>query len=102
MATLQLAPCSIHVRDHDGQIEDTAFDITTADTFFSGIASRIIERDSVLRAFDRILRDVRLNGTCWALQDGRAVDRSEHPEALRHAQLVDVCRRECARHLGLA
>ena len=93
---------SIDIHNYIDQAFDVAFEITTADTFIAGIASKILDRERVTKADRKILNDVRLSGTDWRCDDGELFNLEPYPEINTAARGVEELRAQCRQALELA
>ena len=67
-----LSQSSIEPGNYTGSLFDVAFEITTADTFVAGVASKIIDRDRLTKQDKAIVqRPLLLEGRWWQCDDGQ-------------------------------
>jgi hypothetical protein len=97
-----LTQTSIELGKYSGLLFDLAFEITTAETFVAGVATKIIDH-SRLTAEDRLIvgRPFMLEGRWWKCNSGGVFDLGEHPEISRAAVAIEELRATCERALNL-
>jgi hypothetical protein len=91
---------AIDPAEHDGELGEAAFEITTADTFIAGVAATLLEGKQPDASHRSVLTREYLLGSCWLLSDGRRIDLRHVPEMYAHARLVEQLRKECLRCSG--
>ena len=97
-----LTRSSIELSNYTGSVFDVAFEITTAETFVAGIASKIIGRNRMTAQDKSLVQDPYLrDGRWWQCDNGSVFDLSVNPEINRMAQAVEQLRASCARALKL-
>lgn len=97
-----LARSVIEPGNYTGSLFDVAFEITTADTFVAGVASKIIDGDRMTKEDESIVqRPLLLEGRRWQCEDGSVFDLNKSPEIKRVALAVEQLRATCATALKL-
>ena len=93
---------SIELGKYNGALFDVAFEITTAETFVAGVASKIVDHNQ-LTADDKLIvgRSVMLESRWWKCASGSLFDLNEHPEISRAAIAIEELRAACERALKL-
>ena len=76
-----MAQSAIELHNYTGSLFDVAFEITTADTFIAGVASKIIDGNRMIKKDESIVqRPLLLEWRWWQCEDGSVFDLSESPE----------------------
>jgi len=91
-----LAEHSIDIHEYTGRMFDVVFEIFTADTFVAGIASKLLNGDSVSpeeRVF--IASPMLIEGRWWKCEDGQSVDIRPYPRVQVLADAVEKLRHKC-------
>lgn len=91
-----LAEHSIDIHEYTGRMFDIVFEIVTADTFVAGIASKLLNGDSVSpeeRVF--VASPMLIEGRWWRCDDGQSVDIRPYPKAKVVADAVEKLRHKC-------
>jgi hypothetical protein len=97
----QLQGHHVRVRNYTGAAQDAAFDITTADTFVAGIATQLLDEQTVPHEHRSVVAHPSLReGRYWTLTDGGSLDLAPYPELLAYALAVEAVREQCQRLLG--
>lgn len=93
---------SIELGKYNGALFDVAFEITTAETFVAGVASKIVDHNQ-LTADDKLIvgRPFMLESRWWKRASGSLFDLNEHPEISRAAIAIEELRAACERALKL-
>ncbi len=88
---------SVNPADYEGTLFDVVFDILTADTFVAGIATKILDGESIPHN-ERVIvvRSPLVVKNSW-LYEGRPFDLSAHPTSLAVARAVENTRALCCR-----
>ena len=88
---------SVRAADYEGPLFDVVFDILTADTFVAGIATKILDGESIPHN-ERVIvvRSPLVVKNSW-LYEGRPFDLSAHPAILAVAHAVEHTRDLCCR-----
>ena len=91
---------SIELGNYTGPLFDVAFEITTAETFVGGVASKIIDRDRITKR-DRLVvqHPLLLEGRWWQCDDGNVFDLRVNPEINSRAMTIEKLRATCAKAL---
>jgi hypothetical protein len=90
----------VSVSDYDGAARDVAFDLASADGAVAGIATTILDGQSVPHEHRPVVRQPFLRADGWWLpSDGPPVDLRPYPELLRYATVIEQVRKLCAEHL---
>lgn len=97
-----LMQTSIELGKYNGALFDVAFEITTAETFIAGVASKIVDHNQ-LTADDKLIlgRSVMLESRWWKCESGSLFDLNEHPEISHTAIAIEELRTACERALKL-
>ena len=97
-----LMQTSIELGKYNGALFDVAFEITTAETFVAGVASKIVDNNQ-LTADDRLIVgcSFMLERRWWKCASGSVFDLNEHPEIIRAAIAIEELRSACERALKL-
>jgi hypothetical protein len=97
-ASLQaMSRSSINPADYEGTLFYVVFDILTADTFVAGIATKILDGESIPHN-ERVVvvRSPLVVKGSW-VDEGRTLDLSAHPTVLAVARAVENTRAVCCR-----
>ena len=86
---------SVRAADFEGALFDVVFDILTADTFVAGIATKILDGESIPQN-ERVVvdRSPLVVKNSW-IYEGRPFDLSAHPTILAVARAVENTRALC-------
>jgi hypothetical protein len=92
-----LAQSAIEPGNYTGSLFDVAFEITTAETFIAGVASKIIDGNRITKKDMSIVqRPLLLEGRWWQCDDGSVSDLGVNPEINRRALAIEQLRAACA------
>lgn len=92
-----LSSRSIDLNDYDGELIELAFDITTSDTFISGIADKILSGDTLQNEDRKILaKPLILDEIFWINSDGQLTNLKDDERLFEHAQQIERLRKICA------
>jgi hypothetical protein len=87
---------SLTVHHYSGRVFDAVFDITTADTFVAGVASRLIDGDAAtIEEFGFIGEPMLTEGRWWRCNDGKLFDLEPYPEIKLVAGTIESLRQKC-------
>ena len=88
---------SVRAADFEGALFDVVFDILTADTYVAGVATKILDGESIPHN-ERVVvvRSPLIVKNSW-LYEGRPFDLSAHPTILAVARAVEHTRDLCCR-----
>ena len=86
----------IDIHQYSGPLFDVAFEITSADSFVAGVASKLLDRDSITRE-ERILisTQVLLDGRLWRRDSGELFDLHSYAEIKDLAVSIENLRAIC-------
>jgi hypothetical protein len=87
---------SVTPADYDGALYDVVFDILTADSYVAGIATKILDGESIPHNERVVVRSPLVVRSSW-LYEGRPFDLSAHPTILAVARAVEHTRDLCCR-----
>jgi hypothetical protein len=96
----RLQACSIALNDYSGSLLDIAFDLITVDTFVAGLASKILDRQTLTPQERQILLPPFLAGSIWNGHEIRHADLTGFPELLAYAQAIEQARVSCLDAVG--
>lgn len=91
-----LAEQSLHSHEYSGRLDDVVFEILTADSFVAGIASKLLEGDTVTtdeRVF--VGKPMLLDDRYWQCEDGQVFDIQPYTSVKMVAYAVERLRRKC-------
>lgn len=97
-----LAELSLDIHEYSGPLFDVVFDIITADGFVAGIASKILDRNTVTaeeRAF--IARSKLMDGGWWRCDDGQLFNIGPYTRVTGVADAIERLRSKCNEALSL-
>ena len=91
-----LAEHSVDIHEYSGRMFNVVFEIFTADSFVAGIASKILNRDSVSRE-ERVFVDspMLIEDRWWRCDDGQLFDLRPYPKVKVLADAVEKLRHKC-------
>jgi hypothetical protein len=92
---------SIDPHGYSGVLFDIAFEIITADTYIAGIASKILDRESIEPEERALLSKPLLkDGHWWQRPTGEEFDIQECVEMIRVASSIEELREKCNQALS--
>ncbi|MBX7151970.1 hypothetical protein K1X84_10045 [bacterium] len=92
-ALIELANFKLRVNDFiDTAVYEVVFDIITADTFISGVATKILDSSRISIAEKTILDRPLLDNFYWLSPDGRKVDISKFPQIIEYVAQIEKVR----------
>lgn len=96
----RLQACSVALNDYSGSLLDIALDLVTVDTFVAGLASKILDSQTLTPQERQILLRPFLTGSVWNGHEIRLADLTEVPELLAYAQAIEQTRVSCLDAVG--
>jgi hypothetical protein len=87
---------NVNIADYEGTLFDVVFDILTADTFVAGIATKILDGESIPPNERVVIRNPLLEKNSW-IYERQPFDLSAHPAVLTVARAVEHTRALCCR-----
>ena len=95
-----VAHSSIELGNYTGLLFDVAFEITTAETFIGGVASKIIDRDRITKRDKLVVQQpLVLEERWWRCDDGNVFDLRVNPEINSRALTIEKLRVTCVKAL---
>ena len=91
-----LAGQSLDIHKYSDRMFDVVFEIITADTYVAGVASKIIDGDTVTPDdWNFIGRPMLMEGRWWRCDDGQLFDIEQDPEIKLVASSIESLRHKC-------
>ena len=83
---------SVNVNDYAGEQHALAFDLVTVDTFVGGIASRLLDGESVTKEERNILRLPFIRNGIWQGHEVRNAPLTHNEQILEYAEAIEKTR----------
>ena len=97
----EVAELSLDIHEYSGPVFDVVFEIITADGYVAGIASKLLDRNTVTpeeRAF--VARPQLVDGGWWRCDDGQLFDIRPYPRVKAVADAIERLRCKCNKALS--
>ncbi len=95
-----LAELSLDIHEYSGPLFDVVFDVVTADSFVAGIASKLLDRNTITAEERAFIATPRLiDGGWWRCDDGQLFDIRPYASVMVVADAVERLRRKCDKAL---
>ena len=93
---------AIDIHQYSGDLAEVVFDLITAETFVAGVASKLIEHDSITHEEKTILCKGSVISDGWYSSGSRAVEKITKDQIIfEYAKQVEELRLLCVKGFGL-
>ncbi len=86
----------LDIHRYSGPLFDVVFEVVTADTFVAGVASKLIDRETVAPEERSVVTTpLLMEDRWWRCDDGQMFDLEPYPEIRRVATSIEGLRAKC-------